>query len=404
MSKVKSRANGEGGPYKKYKRKKDSNGTYYYDKNDYCYYFQRTIGKDENGNPIRKTVYGKTVKEARQNLDEFLKSLEETGKRSTEMTVGEWLDTWLEDYKKHKLKANTYASYLTNIKIHLKPSLGSICLKDLNLDHIQRLVNSLEEQGKSTALIRKVRDILHGAIKTAIVKKLIFQDPTFGLEMKEHTQKEKRILSVAEIKRFIAALGTNALSIAFKLALVTGMRMGEILALNWNDVDLQKGIIFVTKTVIVKRDFDPAAVKKTKVVIQYSPKTKASIREIEISKSAIEILKTYKKCQEDDIRLAGDLYQNNNLVFCTKFGTLYNPRNVIRSFKTILKKAGIEGATPHSLRHTFATRLFEQKDVQPKTVSVLMGHSKLAHTLDIYTHVQSNIKRKAVKSLDYLLQ
>ncbi len=121
--------------------------------------------------------------------------------------------------------------------------------------------------------------------------------------------------------------------------------------------------------------------------IQDTPKTRANIRKVPLSETATQVMKAHRQDS------------NNILVFCTKSGNILNPSNIRRSFQRILKRAGIEKCSFHTLRHTFATRLFE-KGIPAKIVSEFLGHSKVSHTLDIYTHCTPSVKSEAIKVLD----
>lgn len=388
VKKIARRGNGEGTIY----RRKD--GTW-------C--GMVTVGRKADGNLDRKTFYGRKRGEVNQKIIEFRKAVE-NAVIDEKITLGGWLDIWMAEYKRSNLRENTIDSYLRNIRIHIKPALGHIPLYKLTLDDVQLFINTLADKNKSTALIRKIRNILHGAIEKAIIKGLINHDATLGLELPEHKQEEIRVLSMEETKRFFKYAEENQLGCAFKLAYLTGMRSGELLALSWDDVDLENGKINISKTLIIKHDPNPEAKPKTKLVIQNEPKTESSRRTINMSKKTLEMLKRQKEIQETEKRKAEGIYTDNNLVFCTSIGTLINLSNFRRSFNAIAKNANIDGASPHSLRHTFATRLFEQKDVKSKTVSALLGHKKVAHTLDIYTRVEDGVKLDAVEKLDDLLK
>jgi integrase len=362
------------------------------------------IGRDEKGNLKRKWFNGKTKKEVIDKMQPVL-ALINTGEyvEPSKTSLGEWLDVWLSEYKKNVLKPTTYDSYETNIRHHLKPGLGHIPLKDLKTFDIQRFINEKYESGNaSTALLRKLKNILHGSLKQAIVNQLITRNVSEGVILPKHKQKEIRVFSREEEKAFINALKGDRLEVAFKLDLVSGLRIGELLGLTWDCVDLTNGIITVKQSLIRVKDRSKDAEKKNLYIIENTTKTRNSKRKVPIPKAAVSMLKEHKLKQEWEKRIAEGVYEDNNLLFCTASGNRIIPRNAERSFARIAKKAGITGASIHSVRHTYATRLFE-KGVAAKTVSELLGHKNVSHTLDVYTHVLPDVKSDAVENLNYML-
>lgn len=361
------------------------------------------IGRDENGKIKRKWFNGKTQKEVKEKMQPVL-ALINTGEyiEPSKTTLGEWLDVWLKEYKKNALKPTTYDSYETNIRCHLKSGIGNISLKDLKTFDIQKFINSKYENGASTALLRKLKNIIHGALKQAIVNELITRNVSEGVILPIHKQKEIRVFSRDEEKLFINAIKDDRLEIAFKLDLVSGLRLGELLGLTWDCIDLSQGVINVKQTLVRVKDRSKNAVKKNKFIIEQTTKTKNGKRKVPIPQAAVFMLISHKQRQEIEKEVGKGLYKDNNIVFCTALGNRIIPRNAERSFTRLAKKAGIVDATVHSLRHTYATRLFEE-GVQPKTVSELLGHKNVSHTLDVYTHVLPDTKSKAVESLNYLL-
>lgn len=350
---------------------------------------------------------GLMVKQKKEVIDKMqpVQVLINTGEyvEPSKTSLGEWLDVWLSEYKKNVLKPTTYDSYETNIRHHLKPELGYISLKDLKTFDIQRFINEKFDNGNvSTALIRKLKNILHGSLKQAIVNQLITKNVSEGVILPTHKQKEIRVFTREEEKAFINELKGDRLEVAFKLDLVSGLRIGELLGLTWDCIDLENKIITVKQSLIRVKNRSKNAEKKNLYIIENTTKTKSGRRSVPIPNSAVSILQKHKLKQDWEKRTAEGIYEDSNLLFCTALGNRMIPRNAERSFKRTAKKAGITGASIHSVRHTYATRLFE-KGVAAKTVSELLGHKNVSHTLDVYTHVLPDVKSDAVKNLDYML-
>ena len=189
-------------------------------------------------------------------------------------------------------------------------------------------------------------------------------------------------------------------NILFITALNTGMRQGELLALTWKDINFDDSSIEVNKNVKYVCEVTKDSRSSYKMEVQ-TPKTKGSIRTVNIPNFLVKVLRTYKRSQLEVKLKLGNLYEDNNLVFATPTGTYIDSSNLIRRLRSILKKNNMRSIKFHDLRHTYATRLFEL-DENPKTVQKLLGHSNISTTLDTYTHVLENVKEKAVSKLDDL--
>lgn len=171
--------------------------------------------------------------------------------------------------------------------------------------------------------------------------------------------KEIRVFTKGEEKAFINELKDDRLEVAFKLDLVSGLRIGELLGLTWDCVDLAGGIITVKQSLIRIKDRSKNAQKKNLYIIENSTKTKSCKRKVPIPNAAVTMLQKYKLQQEWEKRIAEGAYEDNDLLFCTALGNRVIPRNAERSFERVAKKVGITGASLHSMRHLYATRLFD---------------------------------------------
>jgi integrase len=188
---------------------------------------------------------------------------------------------------------------------------------------------------------------------------------------------EMHPLSPDEARRLIEAVSGDALEALYVLGVQTGMRQGELLALKWEDVDLNEGVIHIRHTLARSRGR----------ITLGEPKTKGSRRPVHLTDMAVAALKTHLERQLDEIERLGDLYRDNGLVFTSGVGTLINPTNLRRrSFAPLLQRAGLPRVRFHDLRHTCATLLFS-KGAHPKHVQELLGHATVAITLDTYSHV-----------------
>jgi len=393
---AKKRANGEGTIFQR------PNGTWA---------AQITVGRDPaTGKLKRLTFSGKTRKEVQEKLTAALAQMQQgIFVEPNKTTVGEWLDIWLNEYKKPpKVRPTTWQNYETVIRCHIKPAIGHIPLRQLQPSHLQRLYNEKFDNGRvdgqgglSSRTVRIIHTVMHASLKQAMKEGLVARNVAEATTLPKREKKEPRVLTLEEQRRFFEVLSQDRLGAAFLLDLATGLRRGELLALRWQDVDLKEGIIKVSRELVRVRD--PENPGKTKLIYQ-PPKSEKGKRSIPLPEWAIAALKAHKVRQNQERLALGEAYQDNGLVFCTELGTPIEPRNFNRKFYELRKKAGLpENINLHALRHTYATRLLEVGE-HPKVVQELLGHSQISVTLDTYSHVLPELKKAAAAKLNTLWQ
>lgn len=347
------------------------------------------IGYHEDGKPNRKYVYGKTRSETSQKLLELSSNKAKGIKEPSNMTLSKWLMFWLENFKKLKLKPKTYEVYETQIRHNIIPVLGDIPLKELNTLHIQKYINNKLKTLAPATIRKHYSDLLNPALQKAVDNDMIPKNPCKNVELPMAEQKEIKAFTLDEENRFIEASKTDRLYTLFVVAFDSGLRLGELLALTWGDIDFDKAEINVNKNLVQVKDYAGKSKNKNILAVQDSPKTKSSIRKVPLPKRSLKLLKELKA------------KTTTVLVFTTRTMNYLNPRNVERSFVRIATNAEIKDCNFHSLRHTYATRLF-QIGVPVNVVSKLLGHAKTSITLDIYISVMPSQKNDAVKALDLL--
>jgi integrase len=309
------------------------------------------------------------------------------------MTVGEYLDRWLKGVR-DTVRQSTYERYGFAIGPHIKPALGRIKLKDLTPAQVRWFYRERLDSGLAPATIHKLHVVLHKALNAAVADGLIPRNAATGVKLPRITREEINPLDPDEARRFIEAACGDRLEALYILALNTGMRQGELLALKWDDVDLERGVLRVRRTLT----------REDKAFVLGESKTKKSRRTIRLTTSALEALRAHLSRQFEEIERMGSLYQPGGLVFATTTGTIINPSNLRnRSFKPLLKRAGLRPIRFHDLRHTCAALLLS-KDVNPKVVSEMLGHASVSITLDIYSHLLPDMQEKAVKALEEALK
>ncbi|MGB9791494.1 MAG: tyrosine-type recombinase/integrase [Thermacetogeniaceae bacterium] len=249
-------------------------------------------------------------------------------------------------------------------------------------------------------MVHYVHTLIHAALNQAVKESLILRNPADAVELPKMQKREMEPMTREEISRFLEAIKGDRLYPAFCLALKTGLRRGELLGLRWKDIDLGEKKLHVRQILVEARD--PNGEKKVALVFQ-EPKTKKSQRTIPLTDDLIKLLKAHKAKQNEEKLILGKDYQDHGLVFCSEDGRPIWPRNFLRHFAALQKKAGIKHHRLHDLRHTFATLLLAEGE-ELKNVQELLGHERISTTADIYTKVLEESKRKAVSKLDAIVK
>ncbi|HET6659226.1 MAG TPA: site-specific integrase [Rubrobacter sp.] len=340
--------------------------------------------------PKRRTVYGKTRKEAADKLAKALSDRTEGIVYDDEnLTVGEYLDTWLKCSVRGSVRQSTYDRDAYLVEKHIEPALGRIKLKNLSSAHVQGFYSDRLDSGLSAATVHKAHTILHKALARAVAWQIVPRNATDAVEPPRPVPREMRPLFPAEARKLLDAARGDRLEALYVLAVTTGMRQGELLALKWQDVDLENATASVKRTL-------------TRTGGRYvlgEPKTKKSRRSIRLTPRATDVLEQHLGRQLWDIRMLGDNYADQGLVFSTDTGAFINPSNVRRrSFAPLLRKANLPHMRFHDLRHTCATLLLG-KGTHPKFVQELLGHATVAITLDTYSHVMLGMGDQTARAM-----
>ena len=276
---------------------------------------------------------------------------------------------------------------------HIKPSLGRIKLKNANALHLQGLYRNRLDSGLSPSTVQKIHHVLHKAFTQAVKWSFIPRNPADSAKPPTPTPKEMHPLSVNQARKLLdtANEAGERLEALYVLAIHTGMRRGELLGLKWEDVDLSGSTIRVRRTL--------TRTENGKRLALGEPKTKKSRRTVRLTQRAVDALKRHRARQAEEKLKVGGLYQDQGLVFAGEGGGLINPSNLRqRSFIPLLERAGLPRLTFHDLRHTCASLLF-QKNVHPKFVQELLGHSSVAITLDTYSHMLPGMGDEAANAI-----
>ncbi|WP_027716959.1 tyrosine-type recombinase/integrase [Desulfovirgula thermocuniculi] len=317
------------------------------------------------------------------------------GKAPARLTLGDYLDRWIEAVEP-ELKPSTVATYRVKVKKWKQTPLAEVPLAKLTPADVQRaLAGFFRESAPKT--VREMYNVLRAALRRAVEWGLLAKNPAEGVKVPRKETRELQVWTEEEATRFLEVAKKSGYYPVFVLALTTGMRLGELLGLKWEDVDLDAGYLQVKRTLA-----DKSAMGKGRVVFQ-TPKTRAARRKIPLDPATVEVLRKHKKKQAEARLKKGPEWQDYDLVFCTSQGTPFYHSDVRKAFNRLVKKAGVKPIRFHDLRHTHATLLL-RKGIHPKVVAERLGHSSVSITLDTYSHVLPDTQREAVRVLEELFR
>jgi len=328
------------------------------------------------------TVRG-TKKEAEKFLTGKLRELD-TGLLidTKKIKFGEYLDYWKEKTFKN-LEITTSEGYIQKIDKHIKPFLANIYLEDLKPLHLQNFYEEKLKHGNlnnggalSPRTVLAIHRIIYSALEQAVKWQLVIRNVASAVEPPRAKKYEAKYLTDKQTEDLIKVAKQSDIYIPIMIAIYTGARRGEILALNWSNVNLENGTIKIIQNL--------CATKKGLIIKE--PKTKSSIRTIAISEDLVKVLKQHKINQMKNKLRLGQLYQDNNMVCCYEDGHLFNPKRFSAKFNELLKKNNLPIVRLHDLRHSHASLLVKLK-VQPKELSARLGHSNISTTYDLYSHL-----------------
>ncbi len=356
-----------------------------------------TVGYDpKTGKQLTHSIYGKTKCEVRDKLNKTLTEIQEGAYiEPTNMTVGQWLDTWLKEYKVN-VRPETKASYEMHIRVHLKPDLGKIRLNKLTTHQIQLLYNKLiNERGLSPKTVKNVHGALHAALEQAKINGYLRINPSEGTTLPKIEKEEIKTMDIDDVSTFLQAIKGDPYELPLFVDLFTGLRQGELLGLTWDCVDFEKG------TLLINKQHNRAKGEKE---YHFSPLKNSRPRCLTPASAVMDALREQKKRQQEWVEAAGSAWDNReNLVFTTELGRYINNKTLWMNFKRIAKELGMEELRFHDLRHTFSVNSLQAGD-DIKTVQENLGHATAAFTLSTYAHATPGMKRESANRMDAFIR
>jgi integrase len=305
------------------------------------------------------------------------------------MKLNDYFNEWLE-WKRQEVKEKTWQQYSSLISRYILPSLGEKKLMELRPLEIQQLYSSLRNDGISPRKIQLTHSILHGALERALQLGLLHRNPAAVVTRPKVPTKEMQILSLDQAQKFLQVASEHRLYALFRLALLGGLRLGELLGLQWKDVDWASSELHVNRQ----------SQRKTGGGIELSrPKTQRSVRKIQVGNATLKALMQHYTDQQ---RHFGTDPGWDHHIFVSLEGKPLRASGVQKAFKKLLDQSELPKIRFHDLRHTAASLLLG-KGLPVLEVSRRLGHSRASTTLDTYAHLVPGMKSDAVDQLDEAL-
>ena len=355
------------------------------------------LGKDAQG---RRQYFDQTVRGTKKQAEAYLaEKLVEFGQgglaRPSDVTLGAYLDRWLEVAAKPKLAPRTFDSYEEELERYVREPLGGRKLSSIRPLDIQTLYANLLKKGLSARSVRGVHVVLNAALKQAVRWQLLRVNPAADMELPRQQKTEMKAMNLEEVLKFLEACREDPLGLVLVFALATGMRPEEYIGLQWKDIDWDNGTATVQRTVCWRR--------KGGGWYYGEPKTSRSNRTIPLPSFLLPQLMEHGEKQRDELAMLGLDQGASTHVFTSEVGGPLDSHNLgQRNFKSVLKRAGLPNLRLYDLRHTMATLLLIAGE-NPKVVSERLGHASITLTLDTYSHVLPTMQKAAAEKLERLM-
>lgn len=327
------------------------------------------------------SVYGHTYGEAKEKRNtQLINEQKKTITKNRNKDIDTCCNIWLQS-KQNLIKQSTYCKYYDIINNHIIPILGKSKISKLKQESIDSFINTKLKNGLSPKTVKDIIAVLKQVLKSNQIE--------FNFIIPSSPKKEVTIFQEKEYRKFTSylLLSTDTEKLGILLSLSCGLRIGELCALKWDDIDLSEGIIKINKTLQRVKNLNGSISTKTIIIID-KPKSAKSIREIPIPSFLLDILITLKK--------------SNDCYILTGTRKYIEPRTQDRRFKKILHICGIDSKKYHTIRHTFASKCIENK-ADAKTLSEILGHCDVRFTMSQYVHSNMDLKRQELDKLSFTL-
>lgn len=336
-----------------------------------------------------------TKKQAEAFLADITTQLHEGMYRDTSKdTLSEFLQKWL-DYKRDTVRLRSIEIYERTIRLHIEPRLGRIKLADLRPIDLRNLYMYLQrDSGLSKRTVSQIHTLLHDAFDRAVKWEVIQRNITDAVDAPRPERKRFEIWTLADTRRFLAApeVTGHRFYIPFLLAVTTGMRQGEILALRWRNIDLDNGILHVEHTLT----------KENNVAVFGPPKSESGRRDISLGPEVVDALRSHKARQNAERLEKGSAYSNQDLVVARLNGNMVTQTFLRQKFIDLIEQLEMPYIRFHDMRHTHASLLMELGE-DMKVIQEQLGHATIGITADTYTHLSKTVKSRPAQLISTAL-
>lgn len=356
-----------------------------------------TVGRDATGKRLRRRVRSKTLAGLRAKEQQIRAEQTKGIKHGQKPLIEVFLPEWLETDVRRQNRPRTYERYEMDVRNHLIPRLGRIRVDKLTTYDIQQMVNALSDSGLAPRSVRNAYAALRKALQTAVAWDLVAENVAIGVKLPKAEKPKVIALSVEQAKLFLAIVQGERLAALYWVALMLGLRQGELLALRWSDID------FVARTITIAGAVQrqKQAVGKSKLVF-VPTKTDRGERVLPLVAPLDVVLLSHKARQDEERTVKG--WEEHGLVFANEKGRPIEVSNLTnRSFKPALARAGLPPINFHALRHT-AVSLLLAYGADPNTASYIAGHASASFTVGVYGHALPEPVKLAVARMGDLLQ
>lgn len=336
----------------------------------------------------RKTIYGKKIRELRKQLAEAVVENENFTSIKEEITLDKWFDKWMKVYKERSIRPNTKRDYTHIYGKNISPYIGGRYINSLVKSDIQLLIDRAHDDNYAYERQNKIKVILNDMLQRAVEDNLLNNNPVNGVKLRANKEMKAKVLTIEEQNIFFDYCRHTFYENLFNVAVNTGLRPGELFALQISDISLENGYIDVNKTLVYQKYLTD----ERKEFHVERPKTKQSYRKVPINSVCRVYLE--KQLVQKKVVSKKRPKQQNDYLFVTKFNTPLNSQIYSDAIKAVIRQINLTRTfdnqfkifSGHTLRHTFATRCFEN-GVDAKVVQSYLGHASLKMTMDLYTHV-----------------
>jgi len=367
-------------------------------KNGHVWQVVVETGTELNGK--RKRIYRNvrgTKSEAQKVLAALLTELDSgTYVEPDKITLGEYLRDWMQTYVEPNLSPTTVDSYRINVEKHIIPRIGHIKLQELKPMHLQKFYHALMQNGRSDGKgglsprsVRYVHRNIHEALEHAVRMQMLTRNVADLVTLPKVRPYKAKVYDEGQLIKLINSSQGTDMELPIALSVALGLRRGELLGLRWSDINFEAKTARISNNLVITR----------RGVLDKSPKSESSNRTIDLPESLITVLKRHLRLQKENRLKLGSAYHDGDYVCCKPDGSPYNPGYISKKFAKFLKKNGLPHIRLHDLRHSNATLMLKY-GVQPKVASSRLGHSTISITLDLYSHVLSEMQKEVAEKFD----